>query len=695
MSAIKVLSKEISELIAAGEVIERPASVIKELVENSIDSGATHITVEIRNGGVTYMRVTDNGCGIAFDEVPTAFLRHATSKINSKDDLEKIYTLGFRGEALASVAAVSRVELLTKRRDDEYATSYLIDGGTEVMHEKTFSVYGTTIIVRDLFYNVPARAKFLKKDITEANAVSQMVQKMILSHPEISFKFIRDGHETYFSAGDGHLYSAIYAVFGKDFANDLIPVDYEYNKVRVSGYTVKPLYSRKNRTFQNFFVNGRYVRSKICSAALENAYDNLTMTGRFPACVLMTELSAANMDVNIHPSKAEVRFTNEKDITDAIFFAIKNALSANGLIYEFDITPAKSYGDYKKPDNSAEDFVKNQMTFTPDDKAPWEEDKKPDDTVSLEEDEKTAGSSDDFLKSQTIFTPVDKIPEKEKEIAEHDRIYGTRVKPKIKEVYDRNDTTFLKISSDHPRDNTVINRPIEIDEDNTQQIQNETDNEYKYLTKEIIEKIPPECIEPYEDEPPFDVEFPDIKVVGELFGLYVICESRDKMIIIDKHAAHERIIFENLKNRNCRQYCQQLITPVKVLLTSEECDVLQNNTQLLEDMGFKFDFSESPLAAATAVPTFAMELELESIIQEIAENLVLCKHDPKSHALDDILHTVACKAAIKANDKNTVPEMKALAQQVCNNDSIRHCPHGRPVMFTMTKYKIDHQFKRK
>ena len=640
---IKVLDKEVSELIAAGEVIERPASVIKELVENSIDAGAKHITVEIKNGGATYMRVSDDGCGIAFNEVPTAFLRHATSKINSKDDLEKIYTLGFRGEALASVAAVSKVEVLTKQKNDEYGTVYRISGSFENMHDKSGCPNGTTIIIRDIFYNVPARAKFMKKDVTEANAVSQTVQKMTLSHPEISFKMIRDNRTEFNSSGDGELYSAVYAVFGKDFANDLIPVNHEYNNIRVHGYTVKPLYSRSNRTFQNFFVNGRYVHSKLCSSAVESAYENLIMTGKFPACILMIEMSAANMDVNIHPAKAEVRFTDEKDVSDAVFFAIKNSLVGNGLIYEFDIKPKQ---DYTKPAEPEQDFKQQEM----------------------------------------IFTPVENIEEKEKEILESEKIvknYPDKIKPLNSENHDsRKDFSFVKTSSAPPADNGI-----------KQEAFAEPEQNFRYINQESLKKLPENNnTSPAEEEK--SAEFPDIKIIGEAFGLYVICQSGDKMIIIDKHAAHERILFERLKSRNCRQYSQKLLTPIKILLTSEETDALENNIQLIEDMGFEFDFSEKPCVNATAVPTFAIELDIEEIIQEIAENFVLCKHDPKSHTLDDILHTVACKAAIKANDKNTPLEMQALAEQVCNDEKIRHCPHGRPVMFTMTKYNIDHQFRR-
>ena len=335
MSVITVLDKSVSELIAAGEVIERPASVIKELVENSIDAGAKRITVEIKNGGTSFMRIVDDGCGMSAEDVPKAFLRHATSKVREKIDLENIHTLGFRGEALASVAAVSRITVLTKRPEDELGSEYEIAGDIRSEVIDCGCPDGTTIIIRDLFFNVPARRKFMKKDTSEGNAVSQIIQKIAISHPEIAFKFLRDNKLEFHSDGTGELISSIHAVYGKDFARDLIPVGHEQDGGSVYGYVIKPLFAKSNRSFQNFFVNGRYVKSKACSVAVESAYDNLLMTGKFPACVLMLNMPADSLDVNIHPSKAEVRFADEKKIIDAIYFAVKNAFLRDGLIYDF------------------------------------------------------------------------------------------------------------------------------------------------------------------------------------------------------------------------------------------------------------------------------------------------------------------------------------------------------------------------
>lgn len=659
MPSINLLSQEISELIAAGEVIERPCSVIKELVENSIDSGARHITVEIKNGGTTYMRVTDDGCGMSFDDVPKAFLRHATSKISSKEDLDNILTLGFRGEALASVAAVSRVEVMTKQKDETYGTLYNIEGSVESFHDKGGCPDGTTIIIRELFYNVPARRKFLKKDITESNAVSQILQKITMSHPDIAFKFIRDNRVEFNSSGDEELFSAVYAVYGRDFARDLINVEYEYSGIRVTGFTVKPLYSKNNRSFQNFFVNGRYVRSKLCSAALENAYENMIMTGKFPACVMMIELPPASMDVNIHPTKAEVRFTDEKTVSDAIFFAVKNALMNDGLIYEFELKPRQ---DWRQQVIEPEEMQQQEFLFTP--------------VSEIEQTEKKL-----FADENKISSAPEQINSVTNEVSAE--------KPEIPQCTGKNEP-----HENVSEQNEEVKPAIEIKPEPEPEPENVEG--FQYLSTKSFEEIKPEP-KPQELEKKQSewTEKPKIKVIGEAFGVYIIAETEDKkMVMIDKHAAHERIIFERLKSRNCRQYSQMLMNGIKVLLTGDEFSALEANTELLADMGFVFDFSERPCVKATAVPTFIMELDIEEIISEIAENLRLNRHDPQSHTLDDMLHTVACKSAIRGNDKNSAAELQSLAEQVYNDERIRHCPHGRPVMFTMTKSNIEHQFGR-
>lgn len=668
MSMINILDSEISELIAAGEVIERPSSVIKELVENSIDSGARHITVEIKNGGTTYMRVTDDGCGMSFEDVPKAFIRHATSKITGREDLDNILTLGFRGEALASVAAVSQVEVMTKQADDEYGTLYSIAGSNEISHEKGGCPDGTTIIIRELFYNVPARRKFLKKDVSESNAVSQILQKITMSHPEIAFKLIRDNRMEFCSSGDGELRSAVYAVYGNDLLRGLLPVDYTYEGVRVSGFASRPLYAKPNRSFQNFFVNGRYVHSRICSASLENAYANMLMTGKFPTCVLMIEVSPSEMDVNIHPSKAEVRFTRERSVTDAIFFAVRNAFVENGLLYEY---------EFRRP-------------------VDWT--KRPDEQPDEEQQE-------------FIFTPVDLIPKEEKKYAPPalperlpEEPYTADIEPFT--AYNRPDGESDEPEEEDEQEVTCAEseRPSavsevpqsepELPENKPQEVASAPVGGFSYISTDSLRKAPGPENPPEKKESEW-TEKPKIKVIGEAFGVYIVAQAGEsQMVLIDKHAAHERIIFEDLMKRNCRQYSQMLMTGVKVLVTGEDFDALETNTELLADMGFSFDFSQRPCVIATAVPTFIMELDMEEVISEIAENLRLHRQNPQSRHLDDMMHTVACKAAIKGNDKTSLPELQALAERVYSDDTIRHCPHGRPVMFTMNKSSIEHQFGR-
>ena len=678
MPPINILSKEISELIAAGEVIERPSSVIKELVENSIDSGARHITVEIKNGGTTYMRVTDDGCGMSFSDVPKAFLRHATSKITAKEDLDNILTLGFRGEALASVAAVARVEVLTKQREDALGTLYAIEGSEEKAHEESGCPDGTTIIIRDLFYNVPARQKFMKKDVTEANAVSNILQKITMSHPDVAFKLIRDNRVEFNSSGDGELFSAVYAVYGRDFARDLMEVDYEYEGIHVGGYVIKPLYSKNNRAFQNFFVNGRYVRSRLCSSALENAYTNMIMTGKFPACVLMIDLPPVAMDVNIHPTKAEVRFTNEKNVTDAVYFAVKNAMMKDGLIYEFELKPRT---DWTKKEPEPVEMKQQEFMFTPVSQIAETERRMAEEKPAVQ----PVQEKEEDIPLETADIEVCPEYSKPEPVAEPAPLQTEQARPVVQSAPAEPVRPVVQSAPE----------PVKEPEPPVEKPEPAPIEGFSYINTSSFASAPVKQETAPEPEQSVWTEKPKIRVIGEAFGLYVIAEVGDNTVImIDKHAAHERIIFERLKSRNCRQYSQKLLTGIKVLMTGDEVSALQENTELLADLGFEFDFSESPCVIATAVPTFVMELDVEDIISEIASNLRMYAHNPQSHMLDDMLHTVACKSAIKANDKNDMAELQSLAEQVYYDERIRHCPHGRPVMFTMTKNSIAHQFKR-
>ncbi len=660
MSKIAVLSKEISELIAAGEVIERPASVVKEVVENAIDAEAKHITVEIKHGGTTYMRVADDGSGIASEDVPTAFFRHATSKIHDRKDLESIYTLGFRGEALASIAAVSKVTLLTKRREDDYGTHYEIIGGTPTGEpEQGGCPDGTTILIRDLFFNVPVRQRFMKKDVTEANAVSQIVQKIALSHPEISFQMIRDNRMEFCTDGNGDLYAAIYALFGKEFAHDLIPVQYYDGFLRVSGYVGKPLYSNSNRTFQHFFINGRYIRSRVCSVALESAYQNLIMTGKFPTCVLMLEMLPVDLDVNVHPAKAEVRFTSEKNVADSLFFAVKNALLENGLIYDFQFR------------HNAQDWTKQPAVSTPMQQPTLPHLKEP---------------SDPFASKAEPEVESPPPPQ---------TIYPTQYH------YDIGETMAALMPEEtrpaaleNPQAEHIESKPeLELE----QNAEREPQSEATALPETIL-PLPTTASEPSVPEslPEKQTILPEIRVIGEVFQNYILAEipAEQKLVIFDKHAAHERVIFERLKSGAAKQYQQLLMQKTETLLPMDEFALMQEQTEQLANMGFSFDFSNPPFLRTTAVPTFLQSLNIDEIVTEIAHNFALGKINPQTAYLDDLLHTMACKAAIKAHDKNDLAELQELAQIVYADEQVRHCPHGRPVMFVIKKHELEKQFKR-
>ena len=693
MPQINLLSKDISELIAAGEVIERPASVIKELLENSIDAGAKHITVEIKNGGTTYMRITDDGCGIAGNQVPTAFLRHATSKITSKDDLSNILTLGFRGEALASICAVAKVEVLTKQKSDELGTNYIIEGSVEKLNESTGCPDGTTIIIRDIFFNVPVRRKFMKRDSAEANAISSIMQKIVLSHPDISFKLIKDNKLEFNSAGDGQLLSAIYGIYGRDFAHDLIPVDYTENAITVKGYVIKPLYSKPNRSFQNFFINGRYVKSVTCCVSLEEAFKNLIMQGKYPACVLMIDLPPETVDVNIHPAKAEVRFSDEKLVFNCVYFAVKNALLASGLIYDFELRENKKTEEYYKAKPfEPEEFIQTEISSANNDKTKNESSEEQEKKYFQPEKIINAENSDaDNSKTQTGNYEEKMSDDDDLELKKNnfDRI----IKPVSTSEYGvPNELIYPKEQSDKMKYSamtmcdTSVN--IVVDCEDVEQDIDENLEEFSYISKSSFVKKP--------DNPPKAEEKKqeEIIVIGELFKNYILSQSGENMVIIDKHAAHERVIFEKLRAGCSTPDSQILMTPLKVLLSENECSALTENMEVLENMGFKLDMKNHPFAEICAVPVILQELNMDEIIPEIAENLYLNKVNPQTHLLDDMLHDLACKAAIKAGDKTAVKELQALAEQVFYNENIRHCPHGRPVMFLLSKRDIEKQFKR-
>lgn len=655
MPKINLLDKSVYELIAAGEVIERPSSVIKELAENSIDAGAASITVEIKRGGISYLRVTDDGCGISHEDIPTAFMRHATSKVYTQDDLDSINTLGFRGEALASVCAVSRVELLTKQREDQLGSIYRIEAGEPVEYDRAGCADGTTIIIRDLFYNTPARLKFLKKDVTEGNYCASVIEKLALSHPGISFRFIRDGRQTMLSSGDGEYYSAVYAVFGKQFAAGLIPVENVYQNTAVTGYVSSPLFTRANRSMQNFFVNGRSVKSPLCCAALEEAFRNTIMVGKFPSCVLCVNTDPSQVDANIHPTKTEVRFTNEKIVFDAVYFAVKNALMGYDESREIKLNTAPA---------RAENIPQPERART----------SEPLRTASaqvIEEPPKTmpipSGRDAVIYPQEKREPPKFTLRQETPQPAQF-----TQPLPAAEQTYM---PELVPAKKPEPKETPLSDLPG-----------------FAFLSEKSFEKKPEPV--PQEPTPEIPQERPKekIRVVGELFKTYIVCESTEGMILIDKHAAHERVNFERLK-KGFDSSAQLLMQPEEVYLTPEEFNGMSEYADKLAQVGIIMEFTDGK-ARVTGLPQMLDKVPPAEIVECIAKIVSQGNTNAEGELFDDMLHTVACKASIRGNEDNDILELQVLAQEVFNNPDIRYCPHGRPVMTQISRKQIERYFGR-
>lgn len=655
MPKINLLDKSVYELIAAGEVIERPSSVIKELAENSIDAGAASITVEIKRGGISYLRVTDDGCGISHEDIPTAFMRHATSKVYTQDDLDSINTLGFRGEALASVCAVSRVELLTKQREDQLGSIYRIEAGEPVEYDRAGCADGTTIIIRDLFYNTPARLKFLKKDVTEGNYCASVIEKLALSHPGISFRFIRDGRQTMLSSGDGEYYSAVYAVFGKQFAAGLIPVENVYQNTAVTGYVSSPLFTRANRSMQNFFVNGRSVKSPLCCAALEEAFRNTIMVGKFPSCVLCVNTDPSQVDANIHPTKTEVRFTNEKIVFDAVYFAVKNALMGYDESREIKLNTAPA---------RAENIPQPERARS----------SEPLRTASaqvIEEPPKTmpipSGRDAVIYPQEKREPPKFTLRQETPQPAQF-----THPLPAAEQTYM---PELVPAKKPEPKETTLADLPG-----------------FAFLSEKSFEKKPEPV--PKEPDPEIPQERPkeQIRVVGELFKTYIVCESTEGMILIDKHAAHERVNFERLK-KGFDSSAQLLMQPEEVYLTPEEFNGMSEYADKLAQVGIIMEFTDGK-ARVTGLPQMLDKVPPAEIVECIAKIVSQGNTNAEGELFDDMLHTVACKASIRGNEDNDILELQVLAQEVFNNPDIRYCPHGRPVMTQISRKQIERYFGR-
>lgn len=655
MPKIKVLPKEIAELIAAGEVVERPASVIKELMENAIDAGSSSVTVEIKNGGITYIRVTDNGCGISREDIRNAFISHATSKISTRDDLYAIGTLGFRGEALASIAAVSNVEVLTRTPEEETGTRYCISAGEETLVDDAGCPLGTTIVVRDLFFNTPARMKFLKKDVSEANAVAGIVDKIALSNPDVSIRFIREGKSALFTSGSGDLRTAAYEIFGKDFADGLIEADYSFESVKISGLVSKPTKSRPNRNMQFFFVNGRLVKSGTASAALSEAYKNSIMVGKFPYCVLNITTAPGLVDVNVHPAKIEVRFANERTVFSAVYYAAKNALEHRDEAPKVTI-PRTAQTELFEPVRP-----KTEQMRLPE--------KQPDFWNRM--------SSSEYRSAQQPEKPTYQQP------AVREDIIAVASPDKKPETADSEPSTiqhFLDAQRAKKEETAVIEADI----------RPELSAEAATLPDEKPEETA-RALDTAVDEKP--AELP-VTVIGEAFKTYIIVQQGESIFLVDKHAAHERMLFNELVKNDSKRSTQMLLTPITVTLSKEEYSSVLDNLDMLMQAGFAVEDFGYSVVIVRECPMEISADEVADVVAELAGYLVENRQKLISEKKEWLFSLMACKAAIKGGMYTTEYERELFIKRLFASPEIRYCPHGRPVMIEITRRELEKNFGR-
>ena len=687
MAEIRVLDKHTAELIAAGEVVERPASVAKELLENAIDAGATQITLSATRGGIQQLQIVDNGSGIEAEYIDKAFIRHATSKIATAEDLGHIHTLGFRGEALASIASVAKVEVLTKTEADEYACCYRIEGGEPQGIEPGARPVGTTITVNDLFYNTPARMKFLKKDASEGTFVAETVLHAALSHPEISFRFLRDGKQQYVTPGDGDLRSAVYAVLGREFARDLLPVDGGSELYRVTGLVTPPRACRASRGAQHFFVNGRYVKNRTMMAALENAYKGTMMQGKFPGAVLMLELPPDMVDVNVHPAKTEIRFAKESDVFDAVYRAVRAALATPGsgeCRFEMGHTAPEAEQTEMKPAEPPKPAAKPTVTLP-------------------KKGGFTTLSAAEYRALSGLTAPVPARPLPGVVAAESPKpayVAGTAPKPLAVPV------TPVEVSIPTPQpmphtamaDDAVLDilpelpdevpaaTPTAIPTPEMDYVRNDPHAlsalpDVVNTTPEQTTLTPPPASEP-------------LRLVGEVFKTYIITERDGELCLIDKHAAHERILFEQLAKDYGSVPSQMLLVPVQVNLTAAEKQAILQNLAMLTDAGIEAEDFGGSTVVVRAVPADVPVDDVEDMIVELAAKLADGSRDALREKTEWVLHSIACRAAIKAGDRTNAAEMLALAQHIMDGTIPPFCPHGRPCVLKITRKELEKQFGR-
>ncbi len=699
---INVLSFEVANLIAAGEVVDRPASAIKEMIENSIDAGAKHITIEIQNGGITFMRISDDGCGMEPADLPLAIMRHATSKIKSAEDLDGICTLGFRGEALAAISAVSKLRIISKKREAALGSELTVDCGKVISQTERGCSDGTTIIVEDLFANVPARRKFLKRDVTETTAVCANVEKIALSHPEIAFRLLSDGQIKLETAGDGKLFSAIYAVFGRDFANRLLEVSGEFDGITVKGYIGRSDNVKSNRNYMNFYINKRFVKSRTASAAIEQAYVSYMPSEKFPVCVLFISLNPGRVDVNVHPAKLEVKFSNEKPVFEAIYYAVRQTLEQNVSRPDMEMPTfggrSVRVSDSLVPVEKEQSLKARQIAM---DIIPMKQEPKPmpkpvsvcPATVSL-----IPGAEE---KASAVQLPVVKHEESPREngavtLTNAEQPFGEKkllITPEeyvkmYMELYEKKglppDPEFEEEENSDPEDKTVTAIDTEPQLQKEEQITHKTtvdDN----ATVFSMEKTP---ISPK----------PDYRIVGEVFHSYVILEVGDKMLLIDQHAAHERIIFEQLKKNmyGSKMASQLLLLPIDVMMMSDEVAVIEEYRDEIENVGFEFTTSRNTVSVSAIPVGIAQDAvaDMFAVMADRIKNGTGQVELTKNILFEKALYQASCKAAVKAGRVYAADHIKWIADKLMEIPDITVCPHGRPVAMELSKKNIDRQFER-
>ncbi|MGI6030704.1 MAG: DNA mismatch repair endonuclease MutL [Eubacteriales bacterium] len=660
MGKVHVLSEEVAHLIAAGEVVQRPVSVVKELVENALDAGAKAITVEIQGGGVSFIKVTDNGSGILREDVPVCLLRHATSKIRQKEDLAGIATLGFRGEALAAISSVSRMDIITRAAGEEVGTHASFGGGRELSLAEAGCPVGTTMVVRDLFFNTPARMKFLKKDNTEAGHISDMLERLALSHPGVSFRLLRDGRTVLSTSGNGRVEDCIYSIYGRELLKGLLPVEYEYQNMQVRGFVTAPAHSRSNRNWQSFFLNGRYVKNKNFVFGLEEAYKDSIMTRKYPACILYVTADTGAYDVNVHPEKTEVKFAREKDVYDLIYYACKTALTAGDR--RVDASPAMKTPAMVHTDEGEKPVYVRRAA--------------------------SVRSGVDPEKSQQILDFMRSFREEHPSPRHTLRDDGFNLYAHIPPAGESSAET--KTVQAHPEPAPLLSeQEIWAGREMSQQIPEPPAMPVEQPVPEVSKREPVAAEEPREPKEPLPW-----RMVGELFATYILVEQGDKLLMIDKHAAHERILYEQLKQQKQEQAGQLLLEPVTLSLGRREAEFAWEQRQLLAGLGVELEqFGGGTLLVRQVPMGFAGE-DIQELVEELLQQVRDNRNRLGVEMEDQLLHTMACKAAIKAGQRNAVPELEVLVRRVVEDGDIRYCPHGRPVCVEMTRYSIEKQFKR-